>query len=126
MNEPHTPQTEPDRKETRWYLPSLREEVQAWPKDVREEVGRQLNRVEYGGEPFDFKPMKTIGLGVNEIRHSAEGDQYRLIYIAKFREAIYVLHVITRKNTQQTSQHDIDLAKKRYKKLIAERRKLGL
>jgi phage-related protein len=126
MNEPETPETEPERKETRWYLPSLREEVRGWPKDVREEVGRQLNRVEYGGDPFDFKPMKTIGAGVNEIRHSDDGDQYRLIYVAKFREAIYVLHVITKKKTQQTSQHDIDLAKKRYKMLIAERKRLGL
>jgi phage-related protein len=126
MNEQGSPKTEVEKKETKWYLPALLEEVRAWPKDVREEVGRQLNKVEYGGEPFDFKPMKTIGPGVNEIRHADDGDQYRLIYVAKFKEAIYVLHVITKKKTQQTSQHDIDLARKRYKMLIAERKQLGL
>jgi phage-related protein len=120
------PQPQPVKKETKWYLPALREEVRAWPKDVREEVGRQLGKVEYGGKPTDFKPMKTIGAGVNEIRHSDDVGQYRLIYIAKFKEAVYVLHVITLKKTQQTSKHDIDIASKRYKALIAERKRLRL
>src|SRR5271168_4288988 len=101
----------PEKKQTLWYKPSILEEVRRWPKDVTEEIGRQLNKVEYGGRPADFKPLATIGSGVYEIRHSDEGDQYRLIYVAKFKEAIYVLHVITKKKTQKTAQHDIDLAK---------------
>ena len=59
----------------------------------------------------------------NEIRVSADGDQYRLIYVAKFEEAIYVLHVITRKKTQKTSKQDIDIAIKRFKALIEIRKK---
>ena len=78
----------PVKKKTLWYSDDLREEVRGWPPDVREEMGGQLNKVEYGGEPDDFKPMKTIGLGVNEIRVADNGDQYRLIYVAKFKEAI--------------------------------------
>lgn len=116
--------TRPDKKPTVWYKPSILEELKNWPKNVREEVGRQLNKVEYGGQPFDFKPMTTVGSGVYEIRHSESGDQYRLIYIAKFIEAIYVLHVITKKKTQTTAKHDIDLAKARYKELIEMRKKL--
>lgn len=112
-----------EKKDTKWYTKALLDEVRAWPKGVKEEIGRQLNKVEYGGTPTDFKPMKTIGPGVNEIRHSDEGDQYRVIYIAKFPEAVYVLHVITKKKTQKTPQHDIDLAKRRFNELIDQRKK---
>lgn len=114
------------KKLTLWHSERLLEEVRAWPLEVKQDLGAQLNKVEYGGEPDDFKPMRTIGAGVNEIRVSAKGDQYRLIYVAKFAEAIYVLHVITRKKTQKTAQSDIDLAKKRYNELIARRNKLKL
>jgi phage-related protein len=114
------------KKKTVWYKESLRVEVRGWPAAVREEMGGQLNKVEYGGGPDDFKPMKTIGVGVNEIRVSDDGDQYRLIYVAKFEEAIYVLHVITRKKTQQTSKADIDIAKKRYNELVEIRKKQRL
>ena len=116
----------PVKKNTIWYLERLREEVGKWPADVREEMGGQLNKVEYGGEPDDFKPMPTIGAGVNEIRVSAADDQYRLIYVAKFEEAIYVLHVITKKKTQKTSRSDIDIAKKRYSVLVERRRQQKL
>jgi phage-related protein len=67
--------------------------------------------------------MRTIGAGVNELRVSDKGDQYRLIYVAKFEEAIYVLHVITKKKTQKTSQSDIDIAKKRYNELVEARKR---
>src|SRR5271170_3192514 len=107
----------PVKKNTIWYSPRLREEVREWPAEVKEEMGQQLNKVEYGGEPDDFKPMQTIGAGVNEIRVVDDGDQYRLIYVAKFEEAIYVLHVITKKKTQKTTKQDLDIARKRYKEL---------
>lgn len=86
-------------------------------------MGDQLNKVEYGGEPDDFKPMPTVGSGVNEIRVSEDGDQYRLIYLAKFEEAMYVLNVITKKKTQKTAQSDIDISKKRYNELVQWRKK---
>jgi phage-related protein len=111
------------KKETVWYSDALRAEVREWPKSVREDVGEELNKVEYGGEPRDFKPMPTIGAGVNEIRVSDDRNQYRLIYVAKFEEAIYVLHVITKKTTQKTSKHDIDTAKTRFKALVESRKK---
>lgn len=114
------------KKNTLWHSERLQEEVRNWPAEVKEEMGGQLNKVEYGGEPDDFKPMQTIGAGVNEIRVSEKGDQYRLIYVAKFAEAIYVLHVITKKKTQKTAQSDIDTAKKRYNELVERRKKLKL
>jgi len=112
------------KKETIWCTDGLRTEVRAWPKAVKEDIGEELNKVEYGGEPRDFKPMPIIGAGVNEIRVSDDADQYRLIYVAKFEEAVYVLHVITKKKTQKTSKHDIDIAKKRFKSLVEARKKL--
>ncbi len=73
-----------------------------------------------------LSPCKTIGPGVNELRISQDGGQYRLIYVAKFAEAIYVLHVITRKKTQKTSQSDIEVARKRYNELVERRKKQKL
>lgn len=69
--------------------------------------------------------MPSIGMGVNEIKLQDENkSQYRLIYVAKFEEAIYVIHVITKKTSQKTSTRDIDLAKKRLAEII-EFRKQG-
>lgn len=110
------------KKPTVWFSEHLRKEIRNWPEPLRLSVGRQLNKVEYGGQPDDFKPMPSIGLGVYEIRLSDEGDQYRLIYVAKFQEAIYVLHVITKKKSQKTLQLDILVSRKRYKILLDSRR----
>ncbi len=68
--------------------------------------------------------MPSIGAGVKEIKLQDEDkSQYRIIYIAKFEEAIYVFHVITKKKTQRTSQFDIDLAKKRLSEIIEHRKR---
>lgn len=70
-------------------------------------------------EPADWKPMSTIGPGVREIRvHTAL--EHRVCYIAKFAEAIYVLHAFE-KRTRKTSQRDLDLARQRYQALVAQR-----
>jgi phage-related protein len=66
--------------------------------------------------PTDFKPMITIGAGVYEIRIKEQGE-WRVIYVAKFSEAVYVLHAFHKK-TQKTRSEDIELAAKRYKKLV--------
>jgi phage-related protein/predicted XRE-type DNA-binding protein len=120
MQQPPVP---PTRKRTIWYREHLREEVRNMPKLVRHNIGVQLRELENGNQPNDFKPMPTIGIGVNEIRTSEHGNQYRLIYIAKFEEGIYELHVITKKKSQQTSKTDVEIAKWRYRELIEARKK---
>lgn len=71
--------------------------------------------------------MQTIGMGVYEIRVTDEGNnKYRLIYVAKFQEAIYVLHVITKKKSQKTPQPDIDIASKRFARLQQWRKEQNL
>jgi phage-related protein len=65
--------------------------------------------------PTDFKPMSTVGKGVYEIRIHLEGA-WRAMYVAKFEEAVFVLHVFQKK-TQQTSKEDIDTARRNYKSI---------
>ncbi len=99
------------------FLGSSRNDLQDFPDDARQAAGRQLLRVQYGREPTDWKPMPAIGAGVNEIRIRDEGDQYRVIYVAKFEDAVFVLHCFPKK-TQKTAKADIELAKTRYRALV--------
>ena len=103
------------------WLGSSLADVRAFPNEARQEAGFQLRRVLQGLSPSDWKPIPTVGLGVIEIRiHTTE--EYRVFYVAKFAEAVYVLHAF-HKQTQKTSQHDITLAQRRYADLIQARRK---
>lgn len=103
---------------------SIREELRIWPVSAKQDMGRQLNKVQRGEEPNHFRDMPSIGLGVKEIKVISNGDQYRVIYIAKFVEAVYVLHAITRKKTQKTSKRDLAQAKMRYQLLIERRKRM--
>ena len=90
-------------------LRSLRE----FPDDAKRDAGYQLDRVQHGLQPDDFKSMPTIGKGVEEIRVRDDTGAYRVIYTARLADAVYVLHAFQKK-TQATSKHDIDLAKQRF------------
>ena len=83
------------------------------------EAGYQLDKVQCGNEPADWKPMPSIGEGVQEIRVQDEAGAFRVIYVAKLADAIYVLHCFQKK-TRQTSEKDIKLARKRFKDLMRE------
>jgi phage-related protein len=106
------------RKPVTWVGDSL-EAIRKFPALARTRVGRQIARVQEGLEPDDWKPMPSIGLGVSEIRVRAEGA-YRVIYVAKFAEGIYVVHAFEKK-AQRTAQPDIELARKRFRALVNER-----
>ena len=95
--------------------------LRAFPVGARREAGYQIDKVQHGQEPDDWKPMKTIGAGVKEIRIRDEAGAFRVIYLAKLADAVYVLHCF-QKRTEQTSGRDIDLARKRYKELMEQRR----
>ncbi len=71
-------------------------------------------RVQFGGEPINFKPMPTVGTGAHEIRVRDRSGAYRAIYVAKFEAAVYVLYAFQKKS-QQTAKADIELAKARYR-----------
>ncbi|HRO64080.1 type II toxin-antitoxin system RelE/ParE family toxin [Thermomonas sp.] len=90
-------------------LRALRE----FPDDAKQDAGYQLDRVQHGFPPNDFKPMPSIGKGVEEIRIRDDSGVYRVIYTARLSDAVYVLHAFQKK-TQATSKRDIDLAKQRF------------
>ncbi len=94
-------------------------DLRAFPSDVRREAGHQIDRIQEGLEPDDWKPMPAIGSGAREIRINDTGDQYRVIYVAKFEDAIYVLHSFQKK-TQATRKQDIDHAKAMYQDVVRE------
>jgi phage-related protein len=93
--------------------------LRTFPSSARREGGHQLDKVQRGLEPDDWKPMPSIGSGVSEIRIWDEAGTFRVIYVAKFVDAVYVLHCFQKK-TEKTSPQDIELAKKRYKALVKE------
>lgn len=94
--------------------------VKGFAPEARHEAGAQLGFVQAGLQPSDWKPMPAVGLGVNEIRVRLRGA-YRVMYIAKFVEAVYVLHAFEKKS-RKTAQTDIDLARRRFRALIQDRR----
>jgi len=104
------------------FVGSSLDDIRDFPETARREAGSQIRRVQYGDEPDDWKPMPSIGAGVNEIRIRDDGDQYRVIYIAKLTDAVFVLHGFLKK-TQKTAKHDLDLAKKRLRELLQELKK---
>ena len=99
------------------FVGSSRDDLRAFPAEVRKALGEELLRVQNGLMPVDFKPIKDVGKGAYEIRVHLNGA-WRVIYVAKFANAVYVLHAFEKK-TQKTSQSDMELAKRRYK-LIGE------
>jgi phage-related protein len=98
---------------------SALDDLRRFPDVARRRAGFQLDLVQSGREPDDWKPMTTVGQGVREIRLRDEAGAYRVIYVAKFSEAVFVLHCFEKK-TQRTSRQDIELATYRYKALVKE------
>ncbi|MDO9167655.1 MAG: type II toxin-antitoxin system RelE/ParE family toxin [Methylobacter sp.] len=91
--------------------------LREFPDDVRQDAGYQLDKVQRGEQPDDFKPMPTIGKGVEEIRVWDDSGIYRVIYTARLADAVYVLHAFQKK-TPSTAKTDIELASKRYTELL--------
>jgi len=106
-------------KQVVWLGDSLRR-VRDFAPEARHEAGVQLGRVQLGKEPVDWKPMPSVGPGVSEIR-VREGGAHRVIYMAKFAEAVYVLHAFQKKS-RKTARLDIELARLRFRRLIRDRR----
>ncbi|MGA8044093.1 MAG: type II toxin-antitoxin system RelE/ParE family toxin [Terracidiphilus sp.] len=91
--------------------------LRAFPTDARHNAGYQLERVQGGEAPSDFKPMPAIGKGVEEIRVWDESGTYRVVYTARLKDAVYVLHAFQKK-TQATAKRDLEIAKARFAELM--------
>lgn len=109
------------RKPVVW-LGDSRQRIKTFAPVARQRAGHQLARVQDGLEPESWKPMPSVGLGVAEIRVRGEGGAYRVLYVARFSEAVYVLHAFEKK-ARKTPKPDIELARRRYRALLDERRR---
>jgi len=96
------------------FVGSAKDDLSAFPKSARTRAGQDLFMVQVGRNPDDWKPMSTVGPGACEIRVRDEAGAFRVIYVARFADAVYVLHAFQKK-TRKTSRADIDLAKQRYR-----------
>jgi phage-related protein len=95
--------------------------LREFPEDARHDAGYQLDQVQRGRQPKDFKPMPEVGKGVEELRVWDDSGTYRVIYFARLRDAVYVLHAFQKKS-QATARHDIEVAKARYDQVMKDRR----
>lgn len=103
------------------FVGNSREELRAFPVDARRRAGFEIDQVQRGLLPTDWKPMTSIGSGVMEIRiHTAV--EHRVLFLAKFREAVYVLHAFEKKR-QRTSKRDREVGRARLSELLAQRSK---
>jgi phage-related protein len=94
------------------------EDLAQFPDGARRAAGFELWQVQNGLDPSDWKPMNAIGAGAREIRIHV-GGEWRVIYVAKFAQAVFVLRAFSKK-TRRTPQADIELAARRYKE-VAQR-----
>jgi phage-related protein len=99
-----------------------RSDLRAFPASARRRAGYQLDRLQLGLEPDDWKPMSDIGACVQEIRIRDDTGAYRVIYVAKFAAAVYVLHCF-KKKSRKTNNTDIAVARDRYVALLKEHRR---
>jgi phage-related protein len=95
--------------------------LRSFPDEARREAGFQIDRVQRGLDPDSWKPMKTVGHGVREIRVVDASGAFRVIYLAILSDAVYVLHAFQKK-TQATAKRDLDVATRRYMELMRRNR----
>jgi len=105
-------------KPIQWIGSSL-EDLSNFPESARRKAGFQLRAIQSGEVASDFKSMAIVGLGVEEIRIRVE-DAYRIFYVARVEESIYILHAFQKK-TQKTSKLDIEIGQKRYQQMLQYR-----
>jgi phage-related protein len=97
------------------FVGSSLDDLREFPAEARRAAGFELGFVQRGLDPTDWKPMSKVGAGVREIRIHVLGE-WRVLYVAKFAEAVYVLHAFQKK-TQKTRGEDIKLARTRYRQI---------
>ena len=102
-----------DRKPVRFVGAALAD-LKDFPKNAMQDVGLQLDKISKGQDPDDFKAIPRVGRGAMELRVWDEEGTFRILYVAKFEDAVYVLHCF-KKTTQKIPDADIDIAKNRYK-----------
>ena len=103
------------------FLSGSLDDLRSFPADARRQAGYQLDRVQRGLDPDDWRPMPSIGAGVRELRVRERAGAFRVIYVATFADAVYVLHAFQKK-TRQTAKRDLDLAASRLREQMTRMR----
>lgn len=103
-----------------WRGSSL-DDLRAFPETARRRAGYELRKLQRGESPDDWRPFSEVGPGVNEIRIDSPDGWFRVMYVAKFEEAVYVLHSFQKK-TRKPARNDVEIAKARYRAVVAERK----
>jgi phage-related protein len=98
------------------FLGDSHAQLRRFPEGARADVGFQLYQAQRAQDPRDWKPMSSVGPGVREIRVRDSDGAYRVIYVATFAEAVYVLHAFQKKS-QRTSRQDLAVAMVRFRDL---------
>jgi phage-related protein len=98
------------------FLGSSLEDLRAFPDEARRDAGFNLDFVQRGLDPSNWKPMKDVGPGVKEIRVRDATAAFRVIYLATRPEGVYVLHCFQKK-TRKTRKADIELAATRLRQI---------
>ena len=96
------------------FVGSAKNDLSAFPKSARNRAGHELFMVQVGREPDDWKPMTSVGQGAREIRVRDPEGAFRVVYVASFEDAVYVLHAFQKKS-RKTSLSDVKLARRRYR-----------
>tara|TARA_R110002072_G_scaffold80674_2_gene185239 strand:- start:467 stop:790 length:324 start_codon:yes stop_codon:yes gene_type:complete len=104
------------RKKPVAFVGDSKDRLRDFSLDAKREAGFQIDKIQAGGQPDDFRPMPSVGPGVMEIRIREHNGVFRVFYVANRGDAVFVLHCFQKK-TQQTAKKDIDLGKQRYKEL---------
>lgn len=100
------------------FVGTSRDDLSVFPAAARNRAGHELFMVQCNRPPADWKPMSGIGPGACEIRIRVAAGAYRVIYVARFEEAVHVLHAFQKK-TRKTSKSDLELARQRYREAEA-------
>ena len=103
------------------WIGSALDDLRAFPEDARRIAGFELRRVQQGLRPTDWKPMASVGIGVEEIRVHT-GQERCVFYIARFEDGVYVLHGFE-KRSRKTPTREIEIARTRLREALTTRRR---
>jgi phage-related protein len=104
------------------FLGTSLDDLREFPEIARRRSGFQLQLVQSGRDPDDWKPMATVGSGCREIRVRDPQGTYRMFYVAVMSDVVFVLHCFQKK-TQKTAKSDLDLGRQRFKAMVEKERK---
>lgn len=103
------------------FIGSSLDYLREFPQHVRGLAGAELRRIQRGEQPLQGRSMRIIGAGTFEIKMKDHKGAFRVFYVTKFKEMIYVLHAFQKKS-QKTSRKDIALGQQRYKEMLELRK----